>query len=90
MNKVYRVRDGVSFTREAVERALNLHQVTGYIKAWRALSTDTDKGTRTYPIYEVTLTNGDTLGLANMWEAHAFVNGIATARQAQQRKDSGS
>lgn len=86
--KTYKVSDGVTFTRESVERAFYTHQKAGLIKEWhRVRDENIDRGSRDNPIYKIRLTNGDMLGLANMWEAHAFVVGIATTRQAFQRNN---
>jgi hypothetical protein len=76
------------FTHETVERALDIHQDAGLIRSWhRDRRTPGPSGTRAIPLYVVTITDGTQLNLANIWEAHAFVCGIASARQAQQRKE---
>lgn len=72
-----------TFTLDSVERALTVHVHDGLIKEWhRDRRTVGNCGTHVIPLYWVTTSNGWRLALANIWEAHAFVNGIATTRQA--------
>lgn len=84
MPYTYTMRAGVSFTRESVERALSIHRDAGLIKGWYPIADS--KGTRNSPLYRVEVSNGDWLDIATIWEAHAFVNGIATTRQAFAKK----
>lgn len=79
----YETRDGGRFSRTTVEDALRLHQRDGIIRGWqRDPRARGASGTRAVPLYVVTLACGREADLATLWEAHAFLNGIATARRA--------
>jgi hypothetical protein len=85
--KTYHPAPGRTFTLASVERALDSHQAAGLLRSWcRHPSTHGSSGTRAIPLYVVCTTDGDEIGLANAWEAHAFVYGLASARAAFERK----
>src|SRR5271154_2915948 len=87
--RVFRPAPGRAFTLESVERAMNAHQAAGLLREWKrhpSAPGPSQSGTRALPLYLVTTTDGDEIGLASAWEAHAFVYGLASARAAFERK----
>jgi hypothetical protein len=62
-----------SYTRDSVERALDVHTSRGLLRAWNRVADDR---------YRASLTSGPDLELRSLREAYVFVNGLATAAQA--------
>ena len=83
-NDVHRV-----FTHASVEKALTDFRDAGLIVSWKRLRKDRE-GTRMSPLYEVELHGIGNLQLAGIWEAHALVCGLASARRALGEKEESS
>lgn len=78
------MRDGGQFTRDTIEAALSSHQSAKLIREWQRAPHSF--GILHYPVFIVTLADGKHLELATMWEAHAFVAGLASARHAYEHQ----
>jgi len=79
------MRDGGQFTRDTIEAALSSHQSAKLIREWQR-APHSFSGILHYPVFIVTLADGKHLELATMWEAHAFVAGLASARHAYEHQ----
>ena len=80
----HRTSTGAVFTAESVESALENHRKLGTIESWRA--TGEAKPNHARPLYVVQTTGDRPFELATIWEARAFVAGLASAQYAFQRR----
>lgn len=79
----YTAHDGDTFTHTSIQEALDAHERAGLIRSWhRDKRTHGNAGTREIPLYVVTAADGHEVHLANVWEASAFLWGLASARHA--------
>jgi hypothetical protein len=84
----FRAASGHTFSRESLHRALDSHKAAQLIKRWRQRPLEdpapVQPGERRWQ-WEVTMCNGDPLYLYTPYELHAFVCGLASARDAFER-----
>lgn len=73
-------RQGRDYTRESIERALDVHVAAGRIRSWRPVDPNTAEAlTGTGYLYIVELWQHDPLVLRSLREAFVFVCGLASA-----------
>ncbi len=91
MSNRFRAADGVTFSRESLTYALDIHKAAKLIRDWhsRPLVPEDDQPPQPRRWqWKITLASGQELLLCTAWELHAFVCGLASAREAMAKKAS--